>query len=661
MTGLSDNYKRRILTSLQYADKLLQENLNAMAPGARPLFSGYVQDLSPDEARCVESYTRKIREQMARLMENCGIERTSPATPSRGKIRTGLTSVDLTLEDIYPEKMRGYGKVDSASARNLTWNLQEIRRLLGLLLTFLSESRATEARDPAAAKSDPALTVLLERMGQIISDRGLVEFLPALHAILRQMSAHRFVIAVFGMANIGKSSFINRLLEIDLLPVSAARINALPVHIRAGTKARLRVTYLDKAEEFPLERLASFATENGNPANSKRVVALEALADSRRLREGFAFIDVPGMGCFPPDAIEYSSAHLPDSDFALVLVDGRAEPSRDVLDLLRALHAAGIPSAVIIGKSDLLEPAQIERVQAHTHRAIVEQLGSSPDIVPLSSSVSWAPALNTWFESKVAPLQERSRAVRQSLIERDVQSLRASLLATLEWKAGHNPAEEKMPREVEDVLRRVDECLMAFQQHWEKELDRVTGWAGDILERAASNLAGESAGTDRVGGLPSSLAVKAVAAAVASRCQPFLKEYLDLTDRIRADMNQLTAGIHAAAVLSQELPHPTALPAPSTSALADTFISIPGTLVRANQAARARHFRKEMEEKTAPRLRQILEEFQPRFRRWFLITMNELKESIRLQTDPLRFRSPSPESTDGSEILAAEIAFLHGA
>jgi len=660
MTGLSDNYKRRILTSLQYADKLLQENLNAMAPGARPLFSGYVKDLSPDEARCVESYTRKIREQMARLLENCCIERSSPATPSRGKIRTGLNSVDLTLEDIYPEKMRGYGKVDSASARNLAWNLQEIRRLISLLLSFLSASRVTETRAPAVTKSDPALAALLERIGQIIANHGLIEFLPALNAILRQMLTHRFEIAVFGKANTGKSSFINRLLEIDLLPVSAARISAVPVHIMPGAEARLRVTFLDKAVEFPLETLASFATENENPANSKRVVALEAFADSRRLREGFAFIDVPGMGCFPPDANEFSSAYLPGSDFALVLVDGQAEPGREELDLLRALYAADFPSAVIISKCDLLKPAQIERVQAHTHSAIARQLGSSPDIILLSSSPSWAPALTTWFESKFSPLLERSRSARLGLIEHNVQSLRSSLLVTLAWKAADDPAGERMPREVEDILRRIDECLAAFQQHWEKEFDRITGWAGDILEHAASNLAGASSAADRVGGLPPGLATKAVATAVVARCQPFLKEYRDLKDRIRADMSQLMAGIHAAGVMSQELPHPTALPTASTSALADTIISIPGTLVRANQAARARHFRKELEEKIAPRLRQILEEFQPRFRRWFLIIMNELKESIRLQTDPLRFRSPSPESTDRGEVLAADIAFLRG-
>lgn len=79
MTGLSDNHKRRILTSLQYADKLLEESLHALAPGARPLFSGFLQDLSPAEARRVESYAVKIREQMSRLMHKCGSRKPDPS------------------------------------------------------------------------------------------------------------------------------------------------------------------------------------------------------------------------------------------------------------------------------------------------------------------------------------------------------------------------------------------------------------------------------------------------------------------------------------------------------------------------------------------------------------------------------------------------------
>jgi hypothetical protein len=95
MTGLNANHKRRILASFEYADKLLEECLHTPAPGRRPLFSGYVQDLSPSESHWVESYADKIREQMSRLLERCGIEAHPPTTLRSWKLRTGLISDTL--------------------------------------------------------------------------------------------------------------------------------------------------------------------------------------------------------------------------------------------------------------------------------------------------------------------------------------------------------------------------------------------------------------------------------------------------------------------------------------------------------------------------------------------------------------------------------------
>jgi hypothetical protein len=658
MTGLNDNYRRRILTSLQYADKLLTESLHVLAPGARPLFSGYAQDLSPSEARCVENYTAKIREQMARLLENCGIERSSPAMPSSGKIRTGLISVDLTLEDIYPEKMRGYGKMDAAAARELSWNLQEIRWLINLLLTFLSETRSTKVGGPAHMETGPGLAALLERMAQIVERHGLVEFLPALHAIVRKTQSRRFEIAVFGKVNSGKSTLINHFLGIDLLPVGAAPIDATPIRIVGGSEPKLRVTFLDRTEELPLAQLANHATEKANPANSKRVVAIEACAAAGRLLDGFAFVEMPGLGCYPDDGMEFSGACLPGSDFGWVLIDANASLDPEHFGVLRALAAADIPCAVMLTRCDSLSPSDIERVQAETRKAIARDLGSAPEVIPVSSSASWMPAVNAWFEKTMIPQVQRFRTAMIESVAGDAQSLRASLLATLEMRSNPASAGGRLGRETEEVLRRMDECLALFQQHWEKEFDRMSGWSGDILEHAASILAGASAGADQAGGLAPDLLAVTLIRATVGRCHPVLREYEELTGRVSADIDQLKAGPHAPGVISQKLPRPSALPIPVTSPLQGVTIAQPGTVTRTNPAGRARHYRKELEGKTAGGLRQMLEEYQPRCRRWFLMTMNALKESVRLQTDPLRYRSPAAASAETDEKLIADIALL---
>jgi hypothetical protein len=140
MSGLNENHKRRILAAFQYADELLSQSLNAVAPLRRGLYSRCVADISSSELHWVESYTEKIRQQISSLLERFQISLPSPSTPSSWILKTNLTSLDIALEELYPDQMRGYGEMDQTTASDLTWTLQEVRRLLSQLFAFLAES-----------------------------------------------------------------------------------------------------------------------------------------------------------------------------------------------------------------------------------------------------------------------------------------------------------------------------------------------------------------------------------------------------------------------------------------------------------------------------------------------------------------------------------------
>jgi GTP-binding protein EngB required for normal cell division len=656
MTGLSDNHKRRILTSLQYADKLLAESLQALKPGAHSLFSGYVQDLSPSQSRWVESYAAKIRKQMSVLLETCGIDPPPPTAASSGKLRTSLTSLDVTLEDIYPEKLRGYGKMDAAAARDLSWTLRAIRRLVGQLLALLSESR--EAQDLGVGRLDvgPELSTGLERMARVIANQGLVEFLPALNALIRSAQPLS-EIAVFGKSGSGKSSLINLLLETEVLPVGATPNTAVPVRIVAGSELRLRVSFLDRVDELPVGKLAEYATEENNPGNSKGVAALEVSVESSRLPHGCAVLDMQGMGYFGTGATQLAPAYLPAASIALVLVDGRSSIGQGELSLLRALAAASIPAFVMISKCDLLPPGDIERAVTCARDALAQHLDPVPEVIPTSSTSVWRRAVNDWFERAVPPLLQRSRQAQIDSVGRRARALRLALLATLEMMA-RGALPEGLPHEAERLLRFTDESLTAFKRRWEHEFGRISAWKEEILEQTASQLAGSSTGADQQENLSSDIVVETLMPAVAAHCSPFLQEYEELSERISTAIRELKDHDPASGVILQELPRLSALPLPLTSPLAGVAISQPQARAHAGQAARARHFRKELQEKLGVQLRQILEELQPRLIQWFLKALDALEESWHLQTDPLRYRSPSQASAETNDALMADIASL---
>jgi hypothetical protein len=142
MSRLNDNHKRRLLSAFQHMDKLLSQSLNAVAPVPPDLYTRYIQDMSPSELRHVKNNIEKIREQILGLLEKFQIALPPPSTPSSWILKTNLTSLDIAFEDLYPEKMRGYGDMDQATAKDLTSELEKMRKHLSQLLALLADVKS---------------------------------------------------------------------------------------------------------------------------------------------------------------------------------------------------------------------------------------------------------------------------------------------------------------------------------------------------------------------------------------------------------------------------------------------------------------------------------------------------------------------------------------
>jgi GTP-binding protein EngB required for normal cell division len=655
--GLNENHKRRLVAAFEHADELLNRSLEAVTPSRTGQFSRYIHDMSSSDLHWVESYVDKIRDQIYSLMQRFQVEVPSPSIASSWALKTGLISLDIALEDLYPEKMKGYGAIDETTASELTWTLQEIRRLLNQLFAFLTDTGTAQEKRILQLKAEPSLVSMLHQFAQIIARHQLVKFLPTLNSITRKIESHRYEIAVFGRVSSGKSSLVNELLGIQLLPVGTTPITAVPIHIVAGPQPRLRVTFLDRTVATRAEALPEFAAEQFNPANSKGVVALELSVPSKRVQDGVAFVDTPGIASLATTGTKLAYAYLPDCDFALVLVDSQSTLGRDDLDILRALHTSGIPSAVLITKCDLLSPADIERTVAYTLSEIVGHLGLHLDVFPVSSKEPWAPEVNRWFDATMLPLLERARESLNISTNRKLQSLRKSILATLESKARRAIAPNKQPNDLECILRPVDESLSVFAQTWETKLESILDCTSEIIADASVQMAkegGHNATNSRTG-----IFTNALLRSVMSRCNPFMTEYETLS-RTMADKNHdlATDGSGAEQIRYYEIPKLSGLPSPVLSFLDGLQISDPGILMNVSQGTRERHFRNELKQKASEPLKKVLDELKPRLRHWFRETIRELKDSYHAQTDPLRYRDQGQRSDMSDDVVRSDIEIL---
>jgi hypothetical protein len=140
VASLNENHRRRLVAAFGHADELLNRGLDAIAPLRPAKFPRYVRDMSPSDVHRVETYVEKIRNQIYALIQRLDLKVPSPTIASSWVLKTGLISLDIALEDLYPDQMKGYGAMDEATAKELTLTLQEIRRLLNQLFAFLADA-----------------------------------------------------------------------------------------------------------------------------------------------------------------------------------------------------------------------------------------------------------------------------------------------------------------------------------------------------------------------------------------------------------------------------------------------------------------------------------------------------------------------------------------
>ena len=137
VSGLNENHKRRLVSAFKHADVLLSRSLDVVKPARPGKYSSCVQDTSTSEVCWVESYIEKIRDRLYGLLQKFEIELPPPSTRASWTLKVALTTLDLALEELYPEQMRGYGQMDDAAASELTRTLDEIRMILNQLSASL--------------------------------------------------------------------------------------------------------------------------------------------------------------------------------------------------------------------------------------------------------------------------------------------------------------------------------------------------------------------------------------------------------------------------------------------------------------------------------------------------------------------------------------------
>jgi GTP-binding protein EngB required for normal cell division len=553
--GLNEFQARRLRVTCQYMDKILADVEGILNTAAsKAAFPRYSPDIAPVQRRTIEDYVSRIRSQLIRVMEGQGIVRGKPLIPASRAVHVMLGAVDIAVEELKPKYMRGYGEVPESVATELNGIVGELAGLVSRLNRYLSQgvSQDFKVRLNRMEQANNDLR-LLETIEQIIRERGLVEFRPALGGILDRAEDKTFEIAVFGRVSSGKSSLLNTILEASVLPVGVTPITAVPTHISHAPEPCLTVSFLEApTRTFDISWLAEFATEQQNPRNSKHVTRIMVTLPSPRLQTGVAFVDTPGLGSLATSGASETLAYLPKCDLGVVLVDAGSTLTTDDLRTIMTLHEAAVPVNVLLSKADLLGSEDRARIVQYVKEHIASECRLDLPVRPVSILPSFRAMTNQWFERDIVPLYDQSRQLRAASLQRKIGILRESLVSALKARLRREQQFSKnsqdLVRAAEALLRMTTGQIEEMCAVCEREITAAAGETPSAIQSAASRLMDSWSQNDRAPTAPGQMVRDVIADFVQRKVKKMQGDLSAFAVQLRNNLKQCASDLSLAQI-----------------------------------------------------------------------------------------------------------------
>jgi hypothetical protein len=201
-------------------------------------------------------------------------------------------------------------------------------------------------------------------------------------------------VLIVGEFKQGKSQLLNALVNAPVCPVDDDIATSLPTVVRHADTASVtlvRETESDSGEvvpsqrsEVPVDQLAQYVSEAGNPNNRRQLSYAEVGIPRRLLAGGLVLVDTPGVGGLGSTHGAATMGALPRADAVLLVSDAAQEYTAPELEFLESARRLCPNVACVITKIDLYPKWRriVELNQGHLARA-----GVSARMFPVSSTL----------------------------------------------------------------------------------------------------------------------------------------------------------------------------------------------------------------------------------------------------------------------------------
>ncbi len=208
-------------------------------------------------------------------------------------------------------------------------------------------------------------------------------------------------VAILGQFKAGKSSFVNSLIGVPVLPVRAIPVTTVITRLSYGPRQRSIVTYYDgKESEVGFSEIEEYISEAKNRANEKNVDVVDIELPSLEPYAGLRFVDTPGLGSIFKYNTAISEEWLPEVGAAIIAISSDRPLAENDLNLIRELMEFTPRVVLLLTKVDLLSREQQEEVIAFFRDSLKHEFGKDfPTLLysTLKDTELYKPALNELF------------------------------------------------------------------------------------------------------------------------------------------------------------------------------------------------------------------------------------------------------------------------
>ena len=436
---LNDFHRNTLLAGFKYMDRLLSDGFAGLeAGGDGAIFAPTAPDSSPVQRKVIADQAARLRRAMRSALEAFTIPVPSPDVGALWNLRSMLISVEITLEEMGPDHLRGYGAVDGATAAGVTSALAQIRVVLAELQTYLGSGLGGDLTARLARLDQTRDEVrLLRELDRIITAHGLVELRGALGRLLERLERNWWIVAFVGRVSSGKSSLLNHLLATDLLPAGVTPVTAVPIRIVPGAAPAATVFFAtQKPVRMEPAQLAEYAAEEHNPGNVRQVTDILLEMPGPRLAGDMCFVDTPGLGSLATAGAAQTLAFLPRCDLGVLLLEATTELNDEDVAVARTLLENGAEVLLVLSKSDLLGAADREKVLAYVRRQFAATLGRELLVAPVSVAPGHAALADDWFIHELTPRQARHHELAAAALRRKIGAMGEAVVGALAGRAG---------------------------------------------------------------------------------------------------------------------------------------------------------------------------------------------------------------------------------